>query len=80
MLTVYSKSKCPNCDAVKRLLTQHALPFEVVDLDNEEARREFLAQCGPAVRQLPQVFHGAERLGGLAGVQSALPILLNLAS
>ena len=71
-ITVYSKSACPQCDSVKSLLKSRSLAYEEVKIDDEAERLAFYAKCGPAVRQMPQVFINGQRVGGLAGVQAAL--------
>ena len=71
-ITVYSKSACPQCDSVKSLLKARSLAYEEVKIDDEAERLAFYAKCGPAVRQMPQVFINGQRVGGLAGVQAAL--------
>jgi glutaredoxin 3 len=71
-IVVYSKSACPQCDAVKMLLGSRALAFEEIRIDDEAERQAFYEKCGPAVRQMPQVFINDQRVGGLAGVQAAL--------
>ena len=71
-IVVYSKSACPQCDSAKMLLKARALDFEEIRIDDEAERLAFYAKCGPAVRQMPQVFINGQRVGGLAGVQAAL--------
>ncbi len=71
-ITVYSKSACPQCDTAKMLLKQRDLAFEEIRIDDEAERLAFYAKCGPAVRQMPQVFINDQRVGGLAGLQAAL--------
>lgn len=71
-IVVFSKSACPACDSVKNLLKSRQLGFEEVRIDDEEQRRAFYEKCGPAVRQMPQVFVNDQRVGGLAGLQAAL--------
>jgi glutaredoxin 3 len=71
-ILVYSKSNCPQCDSAKMLLKARGLPFEEVRIDDEAERLAFYAKCGPAVRQMPQVFINDQRVGGLAGLQAAL--------
>lgn len=71
-IVVYSKSACPQCDSVKKILQSRSLQFEEIKLDDEAQRLEFYAKCGPSVRQMPQVFINDQRVGGLAGVQQAL--------
>ena len=71
-IVVYSKSACPQCESAKSLLKARALPFEEIRIDDEAQRLAFYETCGPAVRQMPQVFIDDQRVGGLAGLQAAL--------
>ncbi|HZY19948.1 MAG TPA: glutaredoxin [Ramlibacter sp.] len=71
-IVVYSKSACPQCESVKMLLKSRSLAFEEIRIDDEAERLAFYAKCGPAVRQMPQVFINDQRVGGLAGLQAAL--------
>ena len=71
-IVVYSKSACPQCESVKMLLKTRAMAFEEIKIDDEAERLAFYAKCGPAVRQMPQVFINDQRVGGLAGLQAAL--------
>lgn len=70
-IVVYSKSACPQCDTVKNLLKAKSLGFEEIKLDDEAQRLAFYEKCGPAVRQMPQVFINDQRVGGVAGLQAA---------
>lgn len=71
-IAVYSKSACPQCESAKMLLKSKSLPFEEIKIDDEAERLAFYAKCGPAVRQMPQVFINDQRVGGLQGLQAAL--------
>lgn len=71
-ITVYSKSACPQCDSAKMLLKSKSLAFEEIRIDDEAERLAFYAKCGPAVRQMPQIFINDQRVGGVAGLQAAL--------
>ena len=71
-IVVYSKSACPQCDSAKKLLQSRDLPYEEIMIDDEAARLAFFEKCGPAVRQMPQIFINQQRVGGLAGLQAAL--------
>lgn len=71
-IVVYSKSACPQCDSAKMLLKSRALAFEEIRIDDEAQRLAFYEKCGPAVRQMPQVFINDQRVGGVAGLQAAL--------
>ena len=71
-IVVYSKSACPQCDQAKMLLKSRSLDFEEIRIDDEAQRLAFYEKCGPAVRQMPQVFINDQRVGGVAGLQAAL--------
>ena len=68
---VYTKSKCPNCVAAKRLLKSKGLKFIENDMDTETVRQAFHFAY-PDVKQMPQIFINDQRVGGLAGLQQAL--------
>lgn len=61
-VTVYSKPNCVQCTAVKRWLTQHSIPFEVLDVSEDAAARDKIAQMG--YRQVPVVTHGDDHWYG----------------
>lgn len=71
-IVIYSKSGCPQCDTAKMLLKSRALDFEEIRIDDEAERLAFYEKCGPAVRQMPQIFINDQRVGGLSGLQAAL--------
>ncbi|SEL85176.1 glutaredoxin 3 [Roseateles sp. YR242] len=71
-IVVYSKSACPQCETAKSVLKSKALPFEEIKIDDEAERLAFYEKCGPAVRQMPQVFINDQRVGGVNGLQAAL--------
>lgn len=70
-ITIYSKSNCPNCESAKRLLAQRGIDYTEISLDDEGRRANFYAAY-PGVRQMPQIFAGDLRLGGLASLQAWL--------
>lgn len=69
--TIYTKSNCPNCVAAKQLLKSKGLDYQEVDIEVGERRANFMAAY-PEVKQMPQIFIGDQRVGGLAGLQAAL--------
>lgn len=71
-IVIYSKSACPQCESAKMLLKTRSIDFEEIKIDDEAERLAFFQKCGPAVRQMPQVFINDQRVGGLAGLQGAL--------
>lgn len=70
-ITLYSKSNCPNCVAAKLQLQARGLEYTEISLDDEARKANFLAAY-PEVKQMPQVFIGDQRVGGLAGLRAAL--------
>lgn len=45
-ITVYTKPSCPQCDATKRCLTKHGIPFHVVDLTVDAEALAFVQSLG----------------------------------
>jgi glutaredoxin len=68
MITVYSKTTCPYCDAAKKFLEQHQLRFEVINIDHDTEARDFIVNQG--LRTVPQIFYRGKILveGGWAGL------------
>lgn len=69
--TIYSKSHCPNCETAKRLLQARRIDFTEINLD-EEARRTNFMLAYPEAKGMPQIFIGEQRVGGVAGLRTAL--------
>lgn len=63
-VVVYSKTVCPYCVQAKNFLTRNAIAYVEKNLDDDEARTAFYAECGPGVRSVPQIFVDGERIGG----------------
>ncbi|MCH4209472.1 glutaredoxin-like protein NrdH [Bifidobacterium sp.] len=52
-VTVFTKYRCPQCEATKRQLTKQGIDFDVVDLAENPSTLEQLQQAG--FRQAPVV-------------------------
>ncbi|MBW3079055.1 glutaredoxin family protein [Bifidobacterium simiiventris] len=52
-VTVFTKPRCPQCDATKRQLTKLGIPFETVDLSENPSTLEQLQRAG--FKQAPVV-------------------------
>lgn len=63
-ITLYSKSKCANCEAARNVLRSKNLEFTDISLDNENRRNNFMTAY-PDVKKLPQIFVGDRHIGGL---------------
>ena len=70
-IVVYTKSNCPNCVAAKQLLKSKGLEYSELDAEDRVVLSALLRDH-PEVRQMPQIFIGDQRVGGLAGLQAAL--------
>jgi glutaredoxin 3 len=70
-INIYTKSNCPNCVAAKHLLKSKNLDYVEIDVELG-SRWENLIKEFPDARQMPQIFFGDQRVGGLAGLQAAL--------
>ena len=69
-IVLYSRSACPHCTSAKRLLDTKGIGYDEVDAETmTHAKRERLFG---GIRQMPQIFIGGQRVGGLAGLQQAL--------
>jgi glutaredoxin-like protein NrdH len=45
-ITVYSKPRCPQCDATARLLNKMGAPYTKVDVTEDDVAYEFVKQLG----------------------------------
>ena len=70
-ITIYTKTHCPNCVAAKQLLQAKGRDYTEISLDEEGRRANFMAAY-PDAKQMPQIFIGEQRVGGLAGLRVAL--------
>jgi glutaredoxin 3 len=70
-ITIYSKSGCPNCVTAKNLLKTLNLEYKEIDIETGDRFANFVANY-PDAKQMPQIFIGDQRVGGLAGLQAAL--------
>jgi len=70
-ITIYVKSGCPNCVTAKNLLQSLNLEYKEIDVEVGDRLANFVANY-PDARQMPQIWIGDQRVGGLAGLQAAL--------
>ncbi len=70
-ITIYTKSGCPNCVTAKNLLQSLNLEYKEIDIETGDRFANFVANY-PDAKQMPQIFIGDQRVGGLAGLQAAL--------
>ena len=70
-ITIYTKSNCPNCTTAKQLLVSKGLAYTEINIETGDRFANFVANY-PDAKQMPQIFIGDQRVGGLAGLQAAL--------
>lgn len=71
MYTIYSKDKCPQCDAAKMLLVIKGIDHEVLKLDVDFTREEFV-ELFPKARTFPMITKDGEHVGGLQDLKEIL--------
>ena len=70
IFTVYSKSGCPNCTSVKKLLKDHSFLFHEINCDDYliEDKEGFLSfiqnKIGREYKMFPMVFYKGDFIGG----------------
>lgn len=60
---VYTTPYCPYCVRAKRLLERKGVPYEEIDVANDDQARIDLAER-TGRRTVPQIFIGEEHVGG----------------
>lgn len=58
MLTVYSKTVCPQCSQTKQYLDHLNIPYQVINIETDAQAREFVKSAGH--RTVPQIYLGDE--------------------
>lgn len=62
-VTIYSTSWCTYCNAAKRFLDQKGVPWQDIDLTDDDAGRTALVEK-TGRRTVPQIFVGDVHVGG----------------
>jgi glutaredoxin len=62
MMLVYSRTVCPYCVQAKALLDSKGIQYTEINIDTNAAGRDVLLEQG--LRSVPQIFDGAELIGG----------------
>ena len=82
-ITVYSKSGCPGCNNVKKLLTEHQLKHTIIDcdefiLEDKQALLYFIETiAGKKCNIFPMVFDGSLFIGGYKETSKYIDELLH---
>lgn len=52
-IIVYTLDCCPNCERLKEYLSQHAVPFAVVDLGDPDTQVDLMYQAREPIQEAP---------------------------
>lgn len=64
LLKIYSKSNCKYCKMAKKLLRNHKIEYEEINLDDDTKRKEFFESLNDnTINTVPQIFIDKERVG-----------------
>jgi glutaredoxin 3 len=66
---IYSKRQCPYCVRAKGLLDRKGVPYEEIDVENDDAKRAWLVEA-TGQRTVPQVFVDGRSLGGFTDIDA----------
>lgn len=69
-ITMFSKEGCQYCEKAKKLLNEHNLKFEEIELNKDITSRTLLAVSG--AKTTPQIFIGGKLIGGSEELEAYL--------
>ena len=64
VVKVYSTTYCAHCMRAKWLLKKREIPFEEIDVTNDDATRAWLVKVSGGRRTVPVIMVGDEVIGG----------------
>ena len=66
---VYATNYCPYCRQAERFLTEKQVPFQTVDVTDDDAMRAKLVEMS-GQRTVPQIFIGGASIGGYSDMMA----------
>lgn len=66
---IYTTRVCPYCVRAKALLAKKGVAYEEIDVENDDARREWLVEAS-GQRTVPQIFVDGRSLGGFSDLDA----------
>ncbi len=57
-ITVYGADWCPDCRRAKKLLNEHGVPYQWVDIETNHAGEEFVLKTNRGSRTIPTIVFG----------------------
>ena len=64
VVTIYSKSWCPYCQAAKSLLDSKGIAYEEIDIERQREARATMIERAGGRTTVPQVFIDGRHVGG----------------
>jgi glutaredoxin 3 len=68
-VTIYTTAYCGFCRRAKQLLKKLQIPFEEIDVEGDDEKREWLVET-TGERTVPQIFFGDESIGGCTDLEA----------
>jgi glutaredoxin 3 len=68
---IYTTTYCPYCVRAKDILKKHAVPFQEIDVSDDDERRRWLVE-NTGQRTVPQIFFGDESIGGCNDLEAVV--------
>lgn len=66
---IYTKKVCPYCVSAKTLLKKKGVPYEEIDVEDDDAKRAWLVEAS-GQRTVPQIFVDGRSLGGFSDIDA----------
>jgi len=66
---IYTKHNCPFCVRAKALLGKKGVPYQEIDVEENDDLRVWLAEAS-GQKTLPQIFVGERSLGGFSDIDA----------
>jgi glutaredoxin 3 len=63
-VTIYTTQTCGFCLRAKQLLGERSIPFQEIDVTDDDEARERLVEKSGGQRTVPQIFIGEQPIGG----------------
>jgi glutaredoxin 3 len=63
-IVIYTSDHCPYCIRAKQLLDAKKAKYQLINVTNDQAQRELLAEKSNGLRTVPQIFIDDKHIGG----------------
>ena len=63
-VTMYTTTVCPFCMQAKRLLREHGIPYDEINVETDDGLRDEMISRAAGRRTVPQIFIDNDYVGG----------------